>query len=209
MLILLPFVLALPGGGKKFEGTITWSMQYTISNVNREQINLPKSYTMKVGGHDYSLTTDGGIHPSTFLWKGEEKRYYQLDGTAKTYKIVPVGNLAKEPVKPSVINTGEQCDILGHRCTKYVVTPSSGNKAFQAVYWTTADLKGLNMKTMPTPGTGGNISQSLFHEYIDGIPLRIEYSTPTFNVVLVAMTIQKGGVRDNDLSIPADFKESK
>ena len=77
------------------------------------------------------------------------------------------------------------------------------------VYWMTTEIKGLDMKTMPTPGAGGNISQSPFHQDISGIPMLIEVTTPMFNMSIEAASVTRKKVSADAFVIPAGFKESK
>jgi hypothetical protein len=65
------------------------------------------------------------------------------------------------------------------------------------------------MKTMPTPGTGGNISQTLFHEYVNGIPLRIDVFTPQLHTAIEAISIKKEKLPKDNFEIPPGFTQEK
>lgn len=212
ILVILLLMLTLSGQGQNFEGTITWSARYIPLDTMGQQLlreHSPKTFVLMAKGNDNFLRADGGIRSSAILWLGGRKRYYRLDQSARTYKVLENGDWATAAARPSVTSTGEEAVIHGYHCRKYVVTSAVDSRLFRAVYWTTTELKGLDMKTMPTPGTGGNISQTLFHEYVSGIPLRIDVFTPQLHTEIKVVSITKEKLSTGDFEIPSEFKEEK
>ncbi|HVU57374.1 MAG TPA: DUF4412 domain-containing protein [Puia sp.] len=214
ILTLLSLALTLSGSAQNFEGAITWSVQYTSNDtfsLTAMRENLPKGYMWMVKDGNYRMVTIGSPRNSDLLWLAGRQQYYSLNDQTKTYRIPPVGSWARAAAsdKPMIVNTREQRVILGYHCTKYIVTPKDNTAKMQTVYWMTTEIKGLDMKTMPTPGTGGNISQSPFHQDISGTPMMIEIVTPTMSLSIEAESVSRRNIPLEEFMVPLDFKESK
>jgi hypothetical protein len=214
LLMMLSLALTLSVSAQNFEGGITWSVRYTANDttvLKALKQSAPISYVWAVRDGNYRMAAVGSNESSDLLWLADKQQYYSLNANAKTYHMPPVGHwaTAKASDRPVVTNTGEQRIILGYHCTKYILTPKENLPNMRTVYWMTTEIKGLDMKTMPTPGAGGNISQSPFHQDISGIPMLIEVTTPMFNMSIEAASVTRQKVSADAFVIPADFKESK
>lgn len=209
---MLSLALTLSASAQNFEGTITWSVRYTSTDTGLDRTmkkNGLKGFTWTVRDGNYRMTSNGGILTSDLLWLADKQQYYSLDAKTKTYKIPPVGYWAKMTEKPVITATREQRVILGYHCTKYIVTPKEKRVNLRMVFWMTTEIEGLDMKTMPTPGVGGNISQTFFHQEISGLPIMIEVATPTMTMSIDATSVTRESVSPDAFMIPADFKETK
>lgn len=251
---------------QSFEGTITWSIKYELTdpqkqadmlrsqqNMNnpanqekmkkmQEQMNspemkammeknpqmkaqmenamkamqgggaggiLPKSFTVKSKANNYLTKMEGGMMNMEVLFLAEKKQSYRIDRAAKTYSLLPSGtaNTTRDSVQYKVTKTGESMKVLNYTCTKYIVevTGQKGNIMNQ-VFWTTSDIKGLDLKNLSHQKMG-NSGQSFYYEGISGVPLRMEMVSAEMNMVMEVTDIKKESLPADDFTIPADFKE--
>src|SRR5947207_5280608 len=98
--------------------------------------------------------------------------------------------------------------IMGYNATKYVGETTDKGKTVNIVFWTTTEIKDIDLKGMTSQRTGpGN--RPMLPEGVEGVPLRIENSTNEGNMVMEVAEIKRESLPASDFTIPADFKEGK
>ncbi|MGC4021693.1 MAG: DUF4412 domain-containing protein [Cyclobacteriaceae bacterium] len=110
-------------------------------------------------------------------------------------------------VKPTVTKTNETAKIIGYNCTKYVVTVSERGQTMTSNIWATTDIKDIDVSAMKKQRMGRG--QSMFYDGIDGMPLKIESTTPQGNMVMEVTDIKRESLDASLFTIPSDFKETQ
>jgi len=172
---------------------------------------MPKSFIVKSKGGSALTKMEGGMMNTEMLYLPEKKQSFMLDRTAKTYSALPqhTDDGKRDSIQHKVVKTGETMKILNYTCTKYIVELTSEHGAvMKQVFWTTSEIKGLDMKSL-TKQRMGNGNQSLYYEGIDGVPLRMEMSSAQMNMEMEVTDIKRESLPAADFTIPADFKETK
>ena len=173
---------------------------------------MPKGFTIETKDNNSLTKMNGGMMSMDMLYLREKNQGYMLDRTAKTYRVMSSnGNPGqkRDSVKHTVTKTTETMKILNYTCTKYVVTiTTEKGSTINQVFWTTTEIKGLDMKSLSRQRMG-NSGQSRYLEGIDGVPLRIEMGTEQMNMIMEVTEIKKETLPASDFVIPADFKETK
>lgn len=170
---------------------------------------LPHAFTVKTSGNNSLTHMEGGVMPMEILYQSDKKQTFLLDRTAKTYSLLPADNASTtkdHTVKPKVTKTSETAKILNYTCTKYIVEVAEQGKTFTQIFWTTTEIKGLDMKSLSEQHMGkGN--QSMYYEGIEGVPLKMEMTMPKATMVMTMTELKKEKVPASEFVIPADFKE--
>ncbi len=267
-LAFLLLLISFSALAQSFEGTITWSIKYELTDPKKqadmlksqesmnnpanqekmkkmqEQMNspemkamleknpqmkaqmenamkamqgggaggiLPKSFTVKSKGSNSLTKMEGGMMNMEVLFLADKTQSFMIDRTAKTYSMLPSGTAdrKRDSIQHKVTKTGETMKVLNYTCTKYIVelTNDKGNIMNQ-VFWTTTEIKGLDMKSLSRQRMG-NTGQSFYYEGISGVPLRMEMVSADMNMVMEVIDIKKQSLPAADFVIPADFKETK
>ena len=134
----------------------------------------------------------------------------KLNREEKTYLVMPSGegNTTANQPQPIVTRTSETTKIIGYNCTKYVVTVSDHGQTVTTNMWTTTEIKDVDMKAMARQRMGRG-QQSMFYSQVDGVPLRIESSTPQGQMIMEVTEFKREPLNASDFAIPADYKETK
>lgn len=168
---------------------------------------LPSGYTLKVKDQNTLAKMDGGILGNIeILHLKNQNKSYQIDREAKTYtemKSETPDELDAENIK--ITKTSETRTILNYSCTKYIAESTVEGQRFEQIFWTTTDIKGLDMKSLTNQRLGKG-AQKMFYEKIDGIPLRIEIKQPQVAMTMEATGVKKQSLSASDFQIPAGFK---
>ena len=172
---------------------------------------MPKGLALKVkGDNSLSIMEVGGMTMETLNTK---EKAYQLDRKNKTYSAIPVGESALSNQTPSgkpevkVTKTSEKATILNYACTKYIASVTEQGKTIDQIYWTTTEIKDFDMKRFAKYGAGRD--QKMFYEGLEGVPLKMEMTTPQGKMVMEAVEIKRESLNASDFVIPADFKETQ
>lgn len=197
---------------QKFQGTISWSANYSFSNESSDHkasMNLPTKYIFKYKDGDYVINVEGTPRPIDMLWRNDKGQGFKIDPEKKAWSVILHEKADGFSVRSaSIVNTGEKRNILGYECTKYVIHQADPKITLEQVYWVTLELGGLTIqKDLAHSSMGG--TTTLFHKDINGMPLRIEINSPTKNILVQATSIKRELVSDSIFSIPANYKESK
>jgi hypothetical protein len=210
LLLLLIVFAATATAAQSFEGVITWSVSYTATDTAHKAggINpvFPKGFTMQFGKNSYLLSTEGGILPVETLWLGDKQQYYQINRANKTYTLLaPDSSAGKLPeqYRPVVIKTSETATLLGYPCTKYIIRFKS-DSSFTQTYWTTTAVNIPALKTLP-----GESGQAMYYEGMQGLPLKMELTSPQMRLVTEVTAIKKMALPDSLFILPPGYKEEK
>ncbi|MEO5595234.1 MAG: DUF4412 domain-containing protein [Chitinophagaceae bacterium] len=173
---------------------------------------MPTNFIVKTNGINSITKMEGGMMAIEMLYLTDKKQVYMINRNAKTYSLLPSNSNTDhkgDSIQHKVTKTGETMKVLDYTCTKYIVeiTTEHGSTMNQ-VFWTTNEIKGLDMKTMARQKMGNN-GQSFYYEGISGMPLRMEMVTAQVNMVMQVTEIKKETLPDTDFTIPADFTGSK
>jgi 3-phenylpropionate/cinnamic acid dioxygenase small subunit len=170
---------------------------------------IPKSLTVKIKGNNSISKMDGGIMAAEVLYLGDKQQSYLLDREGKTYIVTSADENERTTSKPVVTKTSETTKILNHLCTKYIVEVKSDKGAtIHQIFWTTNEIKGLDLKSLSKQGLGKG-SNSFYYEGVEGTPLKMELTTPQMVMVMEATEIKKETLPASEFSIPAGFTETK
>ncbi len=171
---------------------------------------MPKGFTVKMKDGNVLTIMEGGMMAGEMLRQKDKDQTVRLDRDKKTYMVMPSGGggqgAASGP-QPTVTKTSETMKILNYNCTKYVITMSERGQTITSNMWTTTDIKDIDVKAMAKQRVGRG--QSLFYEGMEGVPLRIESSTPQGSTVMEVTEIKKESLNASDFTIPSDFTETK
>jgi hypothetical protein len=173
---------------------------------------MPTGMLLKLkGGNTLTMMQGGMMDGFEILHMKDKDQSVRIDRKAKTWS--PLGGPPKngaqdaEP-KFKVTKTGETMKILGYNATKYVGETTEQGKPANVIFWTTTELKDIDMKGMMNQRMGpGN--RRLLPEGVEGVPLRIETSMKEGNMVMEMTEIKKESLPASDFTIPSDFKEVK
>ena len=173
---------------------------------------MPTSFIVKTDGTNSISKMEGGMMNMEMLYQTDKGKSYMINRNAKTYSLLPSYNDTdhkRDSVQHKVTKTSETMKIIGYTCTKYIVelTTQRGTTLNQ-VFWTTTEIKGLDMRSMAKQRMG-NGGQSFYYEGMAGVPLRVEMPNPQMNMVMEVTDIKKESLPATDFAIPADFTETK
>jgi len=170
---------------------------------------MPKSLIVKIKGKNSLTKMDGGIMAAEILALNHKNQIYMLDRDSKTYSLLPSGKdetTSKSTHK--VTKTSETTKILNHQCTKYIVEVTEHGATLNQVFWTTTEIKGLNAKDFSNQGLNKG-GQSMYYDGLDGVPLKMELTTPQMIMVMEATELKSEKLPDSEFVIPAGFTETK
>jgi len=168
---------------------------------------MPKGMMIKLKDGNSLVTIEGGMMAGDILHTKDKSVH--IDRTNKTYSVMPSGEGKgmENQQKPTITKTSETMKIAGYNCTKYIVTMNEHGQTMTNNMWTTTEIKDIDLKAMAKQRTGRG--QSMFYEGVEGIPLRIEASTPQGQMIMEVQEIKRESLNAADFTIPADFKETQ
>ena len=170
---------------------------------------MPSGMTMKIKGSDMVSVMEGGMTGTMEVLHAKDKPPVRIDRANKTFTTMPAGQEQGATQAPAKITkTSETTKLLGYNCTKYLAEVTERGTPMTQIFWTTTDIKDMDMKALARQraGQGG---QPLFHEQIEGVPLKMEFASPQGNMIMEVTEIKREKLNDSDFQIPADFKEVK
>jgi hypothetical protein len=171
---------------------------------------MPTAFTVRIKGNNSIAQMEGGMMGGMeVLNLTEKKQSYSIDRGNKTYSVLPQGGTEASKTNPDVkiTKTNETIKILNHTCTKTIVEITQNGKTMKNFYWTTTELKDLDMKSFAKQHVGR--SQSMFYEGVEGVPLKMEVTMPEGSMIMEVTEIKKESLRSSLFELPADFKEVK
>jgi hypothetical protein len=168
---------------------------------------MPSGFLMKVKGENSLTIMEGGMMPMEIL--NTKDKSVRLDRKNKTYSELPKGEnpSGKSTAEVKVTKTDEKATILNYSCTKYIATVTEGGKTLNQVYWTTTEIKDMDLKNLKKQRMNGG--QPILYEGIEGVPLKMELGMAEAKMVMEVTEIKKESLNAADFTIPSDFKETK
>ena len=170
---------------------------------------FPKGITVKTKGGNTLAVIEGGIAASETLTLSGTQTSYSINRRAQTYSTLSTGGHAEAEAGAqgyTVQKTDETAQILGYGCTKYLVATTGGKSGRYAV-WATTDFKGFGSANFPKIRLGRNQSAD-FMQQIEGVPMKLEISSPEANITMVAASIKTETLPAGLFEIPAGFKQT-
>ena len=170
----------------------------------------PSSFVVKTNGSSSLTKMEGGIMAMEMLYMGDKQQAYTINRTAKTYSLLSASGTdrKRDSVQHKITKTNETMKILGYTCTKYIVDITTEHGTASQFFWTTNEIKGLDMKNMARHQMG-NGGQSFYYAGMDGVPLRVEMPNPKMTMVMEVTDIKKESLPATDFTLPDGFTETK
>ncbi|HEY9045259.1 MAG TPA: DUF4412 domain-containing protein [Ohtaekwangia sp.] len=170
---------------------------------------MPKGMIVKIKSGNSDMTMDGGMMANMeVLYLKDKNQSYRIDRKDKTYSVLP-NNTEHDQTKSStevkVTKTSETAKILGYTCTKYIVEYTSEGHTLQQLMWATTEIKDWDMKSMSNQRMTS--AQRVYFDKIDGVPLKVEMTTPQGSMIMEVKEIKKQSLPAADFTIPSDYKE--
>ncbi|MEO7988804.1 MAG: DUF4412 domain-containing protein [Chryseolinea sp.] len=188
-------------------------MEKTMQMMQGGNLNsmMPSAFTVKIKNNNSIAQMEGGmIGGMEILNLTDKNQSYSLDRKNKTYTTLPQGSNEPQKTSPEikVTKTNETAKILNYTCIKTIVEVTQNGKTMKNFYWTTTEIKDLDLKSLSKQRMGrGN--QSMFYQDIDGVPLKMEMTMPEGTMTMEVTEIKKESLSASLFELPADFKEVK
>ncbi|CAN5447320.1 hypothetical protein BH09BAC3_BH09BAC3_32460 [soil metagenome] len=173
----------------------------------------PSGITMKMKGGNVLSKMDGGMMSGMeTLFIKDKSQTVNLDRSNKTYTILSSAgsNPAKNGKTADVkfTKTGETTKILGYNCTKYIAMITDDGKTVNENFWTTTEIKDFDMNALSAQRMGAR-GREMLPAGLEGVPLRIEMSTPEGSMIMEVAELKRETLSASDFVIPSDYKEVK
>jgi hypothetical protein len=171
---------------------------------------LPKGFIIKVKNGNTRTIMDGGVMAGNeTLYLKDKNQAYLINETNKTYTLLSPGSNppGKMQGDVKVTKTSETQKILGYTCTKTIITGTDKRESIDQIFWTTTEIKDLDLRGLSKQSIGGN--QSMFYESLEGIPLKIEMTTPQAKMAMQVVEMKKEVLPAAAFEVPAAFTEVK
>lgn len=169
---------------------------------------LPTGFTLQIKGPRALVKTEGGLVSREVLTLADKNTAYTLDRRARTYqRLTEPAAAARSTAKVKVTRTSETASLLGHACRRYLVDTDDGGAKSRFSVWTTTELNAANtaaFKRLQWGESGG----ADFLAQVEGVPLKIDATTPEAKIALLATRITPGALSDALFVLPAGFKET-
>jgi len=172
---------------------------------------MPSSFMVKLKGINSLTQMEGGVMGGMEILNLTEKNQsYSIDRSNKTFTVLQHQMAESSQTKPDVkvTKTNETTRVLNYLCTKTIVEITQNGKTMKNYYWTTTEIKGLDLTSLSKQQVGrGN--QSMFYKDIEGVPLKMEMTMPEGSMMMEVTEIKKESLSDSLFEVPADYKEVK
>jgi hypothetical protein len=171
---------------------------------------FPTGFSAKIKNGNTLMLMEGGAMAGTeTLYLKDKNESYLINRSSKTYSKVPhnTDEASKNHGEVKITKTSETQKILNHNCTKTIVTVTEKGTVITQIFWNTTEIKDLDFKNLSKQKSGG--SYSMFYENMEGVPLKMEMTTPQAKMVMEVKEIKKEPVPASDFEVPAGFTETK
>jgi len=173
---------------------------------------MPSGMLLKLkGGNTVTVMQGGMMHGFEILHMKDKDQSVRIDRKAKTWSPLggpPKNGMQDAEPKFKITKTNETMKILGYNATKYIGETTEQGKPANVIFWTTTELKDIDMKGMMNQRMGPS-NKRLLPEGVEGVPLRVETSMKEGNMIMEMTEIKKESLPASDFTIPADYKETK
>ena len=168
---------------------------------------IPKGITIKVKNKNVLSKIEGGMFSGETLYLKDKDKAYLIDREKKTYSLVsqPEKTEKKEDLTAKVTKTKETANVLNYTCTKYIVEMQSNGQTLVQNVWATSEIKDFDMSGLAKQRVA---QQSIFHEKIDGVPLKMDMKMQDYHISMEVTEIKKEPLPASDFTIPAGFTET-
>jgi hypothetical protein len=169
---------------------------------------IPSGITVKLKGSSSLATIEGGMMDKTdILYVADKDQSYNINHSAKTYMAMPKGSHSQQQ-KPKVTKTSETTKVLGYTCTKYIVErPEANGRTMTMNYWATTEISGIDMKMLAKQHVSKD--QSFIIDDIDGVPLKVEVTTPEGSMTMECTEFKKESIPASAFELPTGYTETK
>lgn len=170
---------------------------------------MPKSFTIKMKNGNTLTSMEGGMMAGTeTLYLKDKNQTYMINKESKTYSVISQhGVTDHKPGEVKITKTTVTQKILNYTCTKTIATVTDKGKSIDQIFWTTTEIKDIDFGSLSKQNVGEK--QSMFYEGIEGVPLKMEMTTPQMKMVMQATEFKKEAVPASTFAIPAGFTETK
>ena len=145
------------------------------------------------------------------LYLKDKNQSVTINRKDKTYTIHSAPGATPGQPKTAEVKftkTSETMKILGYTCIKYIGTMTENGKTINETFWTTTELKGLDLKALSAQRMGAG-NRGMIPEGLEGAPLRVEMSMPQGSMIMEMVELKKETLVASDFVIPSDYKEVK
>lgn len=187
-------------------------METMMKSMQGGNVNsmMPTGMTLKTKGGNTLSVVAGGIADGieTLYQKGKAESYL-INRANKTYSVIPNHEATETTPAPTITvkKTSETQKILTYTCVKTIVTVSQKGQTVTQIFWTTNEIKGLDLKSMANQNRG-NGQQAMYYKELDGIPLKMEMTMPQGTMVMEVTEVKKETWPASDFEIPAGFAKT-
>lgn len=200
VIIILPSSL-FAGGGKPFEGIISYKITFPDSKFTEAQLAMfPKLVIVSIKGTKSRTEISSSMGNQVSITDYADKTKIALfDIMGQKYAVKSTAaEIEKENSKESNVKvalTEETKEIAGYKCKKAVVTSEEdGVKNSYDIYYTNE-----------LGGKGTNFDNPLYKD-IDGVLMEFIMKAPQFSMKFTASSVEKKSISAKDFEIPADYK---
>jgi hypothetical protein len=168
---------------------------------------LPTGFIVTIKGPRALVKTQGGVVFREVLVLADKRLAYSLNRSARTYQKLPAAaSVDISTVKTKVTRMQETVTLLGYVCQRYVVETDDAGAKSRFYVWATAGIQGLDAAVIKRLTWSAAIGTD-FLDKIEGVPLKIDGTTPDAKFALAATRINVGAVDGALLALPAGFKQ--
>lgn len=169
---------------------------------------MPTGMVLKVKGTSTVSIMEGGMGDGMEILNQKDQPATRIDRANKTYTRMPQGQQGGPAPQVKVTKTSETMKLLGYTCTKFISEVTERGKPIQQIFWTTTDIKDMDMKHLSSQrmGQGGS---AMFYDQIEGVPLKIEMASPQGNMIMEVKEIKRQPMSADEFTVPAGFQEVK
>jgi hypothetical protein len=174
---------------------------------------FPKGMVLQTKAGKSLTVIEGGTMPSEVLSLPAVPANYLIDRKSRTYAKLPFDAPAAESEKTGykVTKTGETAQIIGYECVKYIVEPAAAATpsiaATRYLVWTSTAVPGLDTRALAKVRLSQSGADTAFLNQLDGVPLKMEFTTPEARVTMQASAIKAESLPDGVFTLPAGFTE--
>ncbi len=170
---------------------------------------FPTGFTLKARGQRTLVTVEGGMFPGETLSLEDQHVSYQIDRAAKTYRRLPQETQlpTSEAHAYRIARTGETVRILSYNCTRWQVESSGEGDNTAYSIWVTKEIKGLDPRQFNQLRAGRDSGPD-FLSQLDGVPLKLEATTPEAKMTMEMVAIKAEKLPAALFELPAGFTDT-
>lgn len=204
LLFLVGFSATSFAGDKEFNGTIVYNITYPDSKLDAQTLAMmPKTMKMKIKGNMSRTEMNMGMGNTVIIFNSEEKTGVMLmDFMGQKFAMKMTSADFEEEIKdlpePTVVTTDETKEIAGYTCKKAIVKVKEKGSEIETemiVYYTEEIAAAKNNELNP------------LYKNIPGTMLEFSKEENGLNMLLSAVSVEKGKISESEFETPEGFKE--